>query len=259
MIRFIALVLLMFSTLFFVNRSAMAESDGTFCSAFLQSDAQMFNSLPERVRKILQSPRTVQWALNREEAWGPFLRSLDQGVVNLYQSFDTQIDDLKLTMRFTRQADGILQLEIEFARRLGLSIGETSASGFRFLDLIAAQLTWFARYRARTGAEEFEIIGQGLQNKKLASFLRTIGFESKSKLMTTSDFWAIGQFALFLGGIGTGATLIIIPSPTLPQALEIGSALTLLSGAAFGSFVKWGSGKDFVLRVAPGRLPSSID
>jgi hypothetical protein len=158
-----------------------SSSDSFGCEQLLKDDVRLVEALPERIRRILENERTAKWIQHRESSWVTFHRALDRGLRLEGHSFSSRIDDLSIQMRFKRTAPNSVQLQIELLRRDGLNIGEQSINGKRFLDLIVAQLAWFADARKIHGIEHFEIVGENLQNKKLIDALKSMGFEKTGK------------------------------------------------------------------------------
>lgn len=169
-----------------------ARAGGTsVCSAVLYDDAELLKALPPRLVPIVESARFRTMLTNRDAAWAPLHRALDEALAHPGQRRVAKLGGGSVTFHFRRAlTPGAFLPDARFLDPLlpkapelvidELKLG-ANPGGMAFLDFIAAELGWIAKARAAGALDRgLTITGRDVDSISLADLLASIGFR-KSK------------------------------------------------------------------------------
>jgi hypothetical protein len=177
--------------------TSIAQADPKSCAVLFREDQALRAALPERVRSLLESNRGNLLFTNREAAWEPVIRGLDEGAAKPGKAFTLTVGSLVAKLEFARAPAGELSLRIH-------SLADANggeASGLDFLEFIAAQVAWVTKKRAAGGLTAIEVSGRDLRSASARELLESLGFERRRGAVVSCLGWtAVGGVA----GFGTG-------------------------------------------------------
>lgn len=180
--------------------------DRPACDALFSQDAELIKALPPRLQPIVASAH-FHWLLtNRDVAWSNFHQALDQALVSEGKNFFGEIGDLRLKLRFHRSTPETGKLELMIGAADPTIAGSIAGGGFKFLDLVAAELDWIAKARAAGKIDRgLTIIGNDLENTRLIDTLTRLGFErSRTPGPKCSIYGIAGTFGGAIAGYTGG-------------------------------------------------------
>ena len=239
---------------------ADARPEGSpICSALLYEDRAMLESLPPRLRPLVESARVRKWVLERESAWADFHHALDQAFAEKGKRFVGKIGSVETGIVFRKTRLGRIELFLD-----GPIPG--AANSFQFLDFLAAELGWIAKARAQGKISELTIIGREVGTARFADTLVSLGFKP-SRIPGRRCFvlGLVGGVGGFVGGrvffaqvdsdVENGS--IYEEQRKYYRDVAAGTLLGTGSAVALACFGK--TGRDYSVRFHPDELTHFFD